>query len=187
MGADSLTAHLLIAMPRLEDPNFSRTVTYLCEHGPEGALGIVVNRPLPGVSLGQILAKLDIDCPDPAVAARAVYRGGPVQGELGFVLHSPPGEWQATHAVCDAVGVTTSRDVLEAIASGGGPPRTLVAFGYAGWGPGQLEQEIAQNSWLHAPGDLDVLFHLPDEERWHAAAELLGVDLQSLTVDAGHA
>ncbi len=182
-----LANQFLIAMPSLADPNFARTVTYICEHDANGALGIVINRPL-DLSLGQLLDHLEIDGPtEERVRSSAVFAGGPVQPEQGFVLHTAPSAWEATLSITDTLSLTTSRDVLVAMANARGPGRWLVALGYAGWGPGQLEQEMAENAWLSGPADADVLFDLPVERRWQAAAGLLGVDMRLLSGDAGHA
>ncbi|WJW75785.1 YqgE/AlgH family protein [Thiohalobacter sp. IOR34] len=184
--APSLCNHLLIAMPGLTDPNFFHTVTYLCEHDEDGAMGLVINRPLE-MRLGDVFAHTQIEPGDPFVADRPVFQGGPVQPERGFVLHQPLGDWQATLRVTDEIGVTASQDILAAMAAGQGPQRALVALGYAGWGPGQLEQEMADNAWLNGPADPRILFDTPVERRWEAAAALLGVDLKLLSNDTGHA
>lgn len=180
-----LSHQFLIAMPALADPNFARTVTYLCEHGPQGALGLIVNRPL-DLTTADLLENLGIEAP-PGTGVLPVYFGGPVHPEQGFVLHRPLGRWQSTLATGDGLAITTSRDILEAMARGQGPAETLIALGYAGWGPGQLERELAENAWLSCPADADVIFRLPAAERWAAAAALLGVDLRLLCGDAGHA
>ncbi len=180
-----LTGQFLIAMPTLADPNFAHTVTYLCQHSAHGAVGIVISRPL-NMSLADILESMQIPIQDERAAALPVYLGGPVQPERGFVLHSPVGNWQGTLAVSDEIGLTTSRDILEAIAAGSGPSRCLIALGYAGWGEGQLEREILENSWLNAPADPDILFDLPPAQRWKAAALRLGIDLSLLSWQAGH-
>ncbi len=185
VGTADLTNHFLIAMPQLADPNFSQTVTYVCEHNGEGALGIVINRPLE-LRLGEVLAQLDLKTESDAVAALPVYLGGPVQTDRGFVLHRGGGPWEGTLAVGDGIAVTSSRDILADIARGHGPRQLLVALGYAGWGAGQLEREIAENSWLSGPADPDILFETPDETRWAAAAARLGVDLSLLPGQAGH-
>jgi putative transcriptional regulator len=182
----SLTNHFLIAMPGLEDPNFSRTVTYVCEHSDEGAMGIIINRPME-IRLAEVLMQLDIETNLPEVADAAVYLGGPVQTDHGFVLHDGDERYDSTLAVTPDIRVTTSRDVLEAIAAGRGPAQRLVALGYAGWSGGQLEQELSTNAWLSGPADREILFSLPAGERWQAAAQLLGVDLNLLSGDAGHA
>lgn len=182
----SLTNHFLIAMPSLADSNFYRTVTFLCEHSAEGAMGIVINRTT-DLRLGDILEQLDIETSDPRLAEQPVYLGGPVQNNRGFVIHEPLGNWESTLPVTDTIGVSTSRDILAAIAEHRGPDRYLVALGYAGWGAGQLEREIAENSWLSGPADRSILFELPLEQRWAAAAGLVGVDLTLLSSEAGHA
>ena len=181
-----LTNQLLIAMPTLADPNFFQTVTYISEHNAHGALGLVINRPL-NLTLGQLLEHLHISSDQPEMAAIPVYHGGPVQPEQGFVLHSPVGHWGATLRVTDAIGITTSRDILQAVARGEGPNHLLVALGYAGWGPGQLEQEIVANAWLSSPADFAILFNTPSDQRWLAAAALLGIDLNLLSSHVGHA
>jgi putative transcriptional regulator len=181
-----LTHQFLIAMPALADPNFFQTVVYISEHNPSGALGLVINRPL-NLSLGQLLEHLQIATDRPDLAAMPVFHGGPVQPEQGFVLHSPVGHWGATLRVTERIGITTSRDILQATARGEGPESLLVTLGYAGWGPGQLEQELVENAWLSGPADFDILFHTPSERRWLAAAALLGIDLNLLSTDAGHA
>ena len=182
----SLTNHFLIAMPSLQDPNFQRTVTFICEHNENGALGIVINRPSE-VTLGDLLHHMDLSVTDAGTAEQPVYMGGPVQRERGFVLHPASERWDASLQVSDAVAVSTSRDVLAAIAEGNGPAHYLVALGYAGWGGGQLEEEMAQNAWLSGPADPGIIFETANEERWQAAASLLGVDLRLLSSDAGHA
>ncbi len=181
-----LTNQFLIAMPTLADPNFFQTVTYISEHNASGALGLVINRPL-NLSLGQLLEHLQIVTDRPGLAALPVYHGGPVQPEQGFVIHSPIGHWGATLRVTSEIGITTSRDILQAVARGEGPEHLLVTLGYAGWGPGQLDQELAENAWLSVPVDLDILFHTPSDQRWLAAAALLGIDLNLLSANAGHA
>lgn len=184
--ATSLTGHLLIAMPTLSDPNFARTVTYICEHSEQGALGIVINRPL-DMDLGTVFEQLALNFADPRLAGQPVLQGGPVHQERGFVLHEPDQQFDATLAVTDAIRVTTSQDILAAIARGQGPRRALLALGYAGWGAGQLEQEIGQNAWLSVPATNQLIFDTPFERRWEEAARLLGIDLSTLSSEAGHA
>ncbi|MGD8430283.1 MAG: YqgE/AlgH family protein [Ectothiorhodospiraceae bacterium] len=186
MGEASLTDHFLIAMPALADPNFSQTVTYVCEHNEDGALGIVINRPS-GLTLNELFGHIGLEETGSEAGDRAVYVGGPVQRERGFVLHDTTRQWESTMAISDQVAITTSRDVLEALSRGGGPTRYLVALGYAGWGPGQLEQEMAENAWLSGPADPAIIFERDNDERWRAAAALLGVDLSLLSSDTGHA
>ncbi len=183
--APSLRNHFLIAMPTLADPNFSHTVTYICDHGEEGALGIIVNRPLE-VTLGEVLQNLEIEPGEHVDTEQPVFTGGPVHTERGFVLHTPPGAWSSSLDITDQIALTTSRDILAAIGHGEGPKQFLLALGYAGWGAGQLEKEMAENAWLSGPADPHILFSLPVEERWEAAAALLGVDLHLLSSDAGH-
>ena len=181
-----LTHHFLIAMPSMVDPNFAKSLTYICEHNDQGALGVVVNRPL-DMTLKNLFEQIDIPLHDPACGRLPVYFGGPVQVDRGFVLHRPPGEWQSTLSINSQLGLTTSRDILQAVAQGNGPERILVSLGYAGWAPGQLEQELTQNAWLTVGASLDVIFELPAEQRLSAAMRLLGVDLTRLSDDVGHA
>lgn len=182
----NLTGHLLIAMPSMMDPNFHQTVSYICEHSEQGALGIVINRPLE-MDLGEIFKQLSLGQVAPEVAQNRVLRGGPVQIERGFVIHESEQQWEATTPVTDSIQVTTSKDILSAMASGEGPSRSVVALGYAGWGSGQLESEISSNAWLSVAASTDILFETPYEERWHKAAELLGIDLATISTEAGHA
>ncbi len=180
-----LTNHFLIAMPALADPNFHHTVTYMCAHSEEGAMGIVINRPLE-IELGEVLSQMDLNIDDPDVALRPVYQGGPVHQDRGFVIHRPAREWSSTITINQEVGVSTSRDILEAISAGKGPDDTLVALGYAGWGAGQIEQEMAQNAWLSGPADLEIIFATPVDKRWQRAAHLIGIDMGSISRDVGH-
>lgn len=180
-----LTNHFLIAMPGLADPNFHHTVTYVCEHNANGAMGIVINR-LSDLAVGDILAHIGIEPSHRFDGARPVFDGGPVQPEHGFVIHTPIGAWDSSLRITDDIAVTTSRDILTAIAHNEGPGRYLLALGYAGWGPGQLEAEMAANAWLSGPADPDILFELSSERRWSAAAGLLGVDLSLLSTQVGH-
>ena len=186
--ADSpfLTDHFLIAMPALDDPNFQRSVTLVCQHDANGAMGIVINREA-DYTVGELLAQLDLSTNDDALSGSAIVAGGPVQPERGFVLHDDPREWGSTLRFGRGLAVTTSRDILAALAKGEGPANVLVALGYAGWTAGQLELELAQNSWLTVPADQAILFATPLAERWHAAARSLGVDLSRLADYAGHA
>ena len=188
MTDDSATFanQLLIAMPALTDPNFVRTVTYVCEHSPQGTLGIVINRPL-DITLQVVFEHMNIPLTDLAAADMPVYLGGPVEPERGFVLHSPVGNWNSSVQITPELAVTTSRDILESIAEGKGPTQALIALGYAGWGPGQLEKEMAENAWLNGPADTNLLFATPADDRWEAAAALLGVNLHLLSTAAGHA
>ena len=181
----NLTNHFLIAMPNLGDPNFHQTVTYLCQHSEEGALGIVINRPSQ-MKLGDIFGQMKIDSKKPNIAATPVFFGGPVQSERGFVIHESDRKWESTLKISDSIALTTSRDVLEAIAAGNGPEKSLVALGYAGWGNGQLEQEMINNAWLSAPAESTIIFDIPTNKRWKAAAEKMGIDINLLSSTAGH-
>jgi putative transcriptional regulator len=185
MQTINLTSHFLIAMPAMSDPNFSRTLTFICEHNERGALGIVVNRPIE-VTLASLFKQVEIELPDTALAGQPVFYGGPVQFDHGFVLHRPVGAWKSTLPVGE-IGLTTSRDILEAMSAGQGPRQHLVALGYAGWAPGQLEDEILRNGWLTVKADLDVIFNVPPEERYGAAMSALGVNAANLSEEAGHA
>jgi putative transcriptional regulator len=183
----SLTNHLLVAMPSLADPNFAQSVTLVCEHSVDkGALGIVINKPLP-MTLSEVLSQMNLDAGDPEIGTRAVLRGGPLHKDRGFVLHRPGGTWDSSHAVSESVQVTTSRDVLAAMARGEGPRDAFVALGYAGWEVGQLEREMLDNAWLSLPLDEHILFDLPFEDRWHAAWRKLGIDVGKVSHVAGHA
>jgi putative transcriptional regulator len=181
-----LTHHFLIAMPNMVDPNFSKSLTYICEHNEQGALGVVVNRPIE-MTLKALFDQIDIPLHDAPRGELPVYFGGPVQIDRGFVLHRPPGEWQSTLSINKQIGLTTSRDILQAVGEGRGPNQILVSLGYAGWAPGQLEQELTQNAWLTVGADVGVIFDLRAEQRLSAAMSLLGVDLTSLSDDVGHA
>ncbi len=185
-SSTNLTNQFLIAMPSMQDMNFSQTVTYICEHTDEGAMGIVVNRPT-NLHLNDILDQLDITDIDLKSGEEYIYIGGPVQPERGFVLHDDGHDWDSTLKITEGISVTTSKDILESIAAGKGPSLHLVALGYAGWASGQLEDEISANTWLSGPADSQIIFSTPAEQRWKAAAQLLGVDLNLLSGDTGHA
>jgi len=189
----NLTNHFLIAMPNMADPYFSRTLTYVCEHNDQGALGIVVNRPI-DMTLQALFERLSLSMKDTARADAPIYFGGPVQTDRGFVLHEPAGDWQATLKVtagkggtCDTIGLTTSKDILEAVGRGEGPAKMLVSLGYAGWSAGQIEHELSQNAWLTVEAKDAILFDLPPDERLPAAMDLLGLDYARLADQAGHA
>ena len=183
---DFLTNQFLIAMPGMADPNFHESVTFICEHNAQGALGIVINRPM-NVVLDDVFKQLALKTKDQDTGASPVYLGGPVATERGFVIHEPHGVWESTLKVSESLGVTTSRDILEAVAAGTGPERCFVALGYAGWTAGQLEDEMKQNAWLSTPADARIIFDTPAELRWQAAAKIIGVDIALLLGDAGHA
>jgi putative transcriptional regulator len=183
---NTLQDHFLIAMPALSDPNFDGTVTYLCRHNDQGALGLVINRPL-DIKIGEVFEQLDFEVLDPQQAERPVLGGGPVQPGMGFVLHRSDQTFESTLDTTSAIKVTVSQDILKSMASGLGPWPSAVALGYAGWEAGQLEAELAANAWLSVPADPQIVFETPFEERWAAAAGLLGVSLSQLTSYAGHA
>ena len=186
MAQSYLNNHFLIAMPTLDDPHFSHTVTYICEHSPQGAMGVIINRPTELV-LGDLLEQLGIEAGDNEIALTPVYNGGPVQIERGFILHQPLGDWDSTLPVNEKTGLTMSQDILEAIAHGMGPDKYHIALGYAGWDEGQLEEELLSNAWLSGPADEKIIFNEPVEQRWQAAAASLGVELNMLSSDVGHA
>jgi len=181
-----LTHHFLIAMPAMQEGVFAGTLTYICEHNENGALGIVVNRPT-SLTLGEMFDQVNITLGQSDLVKLPVYFGGPVQTERGFVLHDTPGDWESTLCINDKLALTTSKDILEAISKGQGPRKLIVSLGYAGWDQGQLEHEITENIWLTVPASEHILFDLPPEERLPAAMALLGVEYSSLVEDAGHA
>jgi putative transcriptional regulator len=185
----NLANHFLIAMPSMNDPIFGGTVVYICEHNDKGVLGVVINKPT-DMTMDVLFDRIDLKVNDslrPDVVDEPIMFGGPVQDDRGFVLHSPGGRYSSSLSVTNDVAFTTSIDVLEAVANGTGPQRMLVSIGYAGWSPGQLEEEIARNGWLTVGADARVLFDLPIEERYTAAIKLLGIDPLMLASEAGHA
>jgi putative transcriptional regulator len=182
----NLTGHFLIAMPAMADPYFAKSVAYICEHNEHGALGVIINRPIE-MTLQELLDQVGIEMQDNAFAEYPVHFGGPVQVDRGFVLHQPAGEWQSTITVSGETALTTSKDILEAVARGAGPSKLLLSLGYSGWSPGQLEQEISQNAWLTVAADDSIVFDIPASEKLVAAMHLLGVDFASLSEEAGHA
>lgn len=182
----SLQDYFLISMPHLEDRNFDHTVTYICDHSEYGAMGIVVNRQL-DINFHELVQHLDLH-ETPTIGHTPVYAGGPVQSDRGFILHrSDEHHWASSYPISDKLSLTTSLDILEAIANGNGPSQYLIALGYAGWGAGQLEQELIDNVWLSCPANLDIMFDTPAEDRLDAAASVLGVNLNLLTSQSGHA
>jgi len=183
---DSLSNQLLIAMPGMADPNFNSTVTLVCEHNAEGALGIVINRPM-NLNLGGLLEQLSLDQADLSAASSPVLDGGPVGREHGFVLHNPQGMYENSVSVSPDIQLTLSRDVLDAMAAGSGPDKSVVALGYAGWEAGQLEQEILHNTWLNVPASPEIVFDVPFNDRWSVAAEIIGIDISQISPHAGHA
>ena len=191
----NLTHHFLIAMPGMEDATFSRSVVYLCEHSERGALGLVINKPS-DIDLAALFQKIDLHLSRPELGKSPVFQGGPVQTERGFVLHEPvfadadrPEEsvYASTMTIPGGLEMTTSKDVLEALASGAGPRKVLVTLGYAAWGEGQLESELGENSWLTVGADPAVIFDTPVAQRYDKALLLLGLEAWTLSPDAGHA
>jgi len=199
MSADSapinLTHHFLIAMPGLEDAPFVRSVVYLCEHSPKGALGLIINKPS-DIDLKKLFAKVELSLGRSDLRDTPVFNGGPVQQERGFVLHeavdaigvpSDESVYASTMSIPGGLEMTTSKDVLEALSTGAGPKRVLVTLGYSSWGEGQLESELAENSWLTVGADLGVIFDTPVEKRWDMALKLLGLESWMISPEAGHA
>lgn len=186
MNGTNLTNQFLIAMPSLHDPNFARTVTYICEHTDNGAMGLIINRTA-DLQLCDILSQLEITEHDAQVGQLPVHFGGPVQSERGFILHSSDRSWESTLHISERISVTASRDILEAMAHNDGPEKCLIALGYAGWASGQLERELSENSWITSPASEHILFEMPEEQRWQAAAGLIGIDLTLLSGQVGHA
>lgn len=186
MPGTSLARQFLIAMPAMLDPHFARGVTFVCQHDDDGAMGLMVNRPLE-LRVRDVLGQMGISTEREAFANAPVYFGGPVQTERGFVLHVPPGSYSSTLSITSEISLTTSKDVLEAVAEGGGPEKMLVTLGYSGWSAGQLESEIAQNAWLTVKARPEIIFDMPADEKYEAALKLLGVDTLQLSGQAGHA
>lgn len=184
-SGDNLRNHFLIAMPGLRASMFAHSLTYICDHGPAGAMGLIVNRTL-NLNLSEVFEQLEVDYRED-IGRTPVLSGGPVSTERGFVLHPTGGQWQSSMQVCNDISLTSSRDIVSAIAEGRGPEAPLFILGYAGWGAGQLEEEIKENSWLTMPADFDILFRTPVEQRWSAAARHLGVDINLMPSTAGHA
>ncbi|MDR1969540.1 MAG: YqgE/AlgH family protein [Burkholderiaceae bacterium] len=186
----SLTHHFLIAMPAMADPSFSRTLTYICEHNAEGALGVIINRPME-MNLATLFDRVNIPLASGGAVAqfseKPVYFGGPIQTDRGFVLHRPAGEWQSSLRVNSEISLTSSRDILQAMSKTGEPSDALITLGLSGWSAGQLEWELSQNAWLTVAAEPKVIFSLPPEERLSGAMKLLGVDFLSLSDVAGHA
>ena len=187
----SLTNHFIIAMPSLNDPNFEQSVSYICEHNNEGAMGVVINKPT-NLTFAELCEQLDIEITDNDTENYPIYDGGPVEVDRGFILHTPVGDWESTLEVTKDIGLTMSQDIIEAIANGyssdNNPPKHfIIALGYAGWSEDQIEDEIAANTWLNVPATDEILFRTPTENRWTAAAASLGINLQTISSDIGHA
>ncbi len=184
--ATCLTNHFLIAMPGMEDGFFSHSVSYVCEHNANGAIAIMINRPL-AIKLGEIFTQMGIANQDATLAAQPIVCGGPVQPERGFVIHPNKHDWHSTLHLPNDISITTSQDILHAMAKHEGPEHALISLGYAGWGPGQLEEELLRNYWLTSPATADILFQQPFAERWSAATRSLGIEPSRLSTHVGHA
>ena len=185
-SGDNLIGHFLIAMPSLNDGFFNQAVTYICEHDENGSFGIIINQQT-GITLKQIAKEMALETENTFDDKQPVFIGGPVDQGRGFILHRPAGNWQSSLKVDDNIALTTSKDILQAIVNNEGPKDNIVALGYAGWAAGQLDSEIASNTWLSCPADEQIIFNTPVEERWKAAAKLIGIDLSLLSSDTGHA
>jgi putative transcriptional regulator len=187
-----LDNQLLIATPSMTDPYFQKSVVYICEHNDRGAMGIIVNHPM-SINIEDLLVHMEILSAEnndenlPQSILQPVLAGGPVQRERGFVIHRPAGQWQSSFVMPNDLTITTSRDILQALIEHNGPEQLLVALGYAGWEPGQLEAELASNSWINCPVDFQLLFATPAEQRWEKAGQLLGVNISNLPNTFGHA
>ena len=186
LEGETLTGQLLIAMPGMQDPRFAKTVIYMCAHGPDGAMGLVINRLLDSLNFSDLLEQLEIDIPQVGEPIE-VHFGGPVESGRGFVLHSADYVQDATLVVDEEIALTATVDILKAIASGAGPRRCLLALGYAGWGEGQLDTEIKANGWLHVQADDELIFGTDMNSKWERAMGKLGIDPRMLSDDAGHA
>jgi len=184
--SSNLCNQLLIAMPSMDDPSFTRTVTLICEHSDEGCFGVTINRPI-DVTIGDLFKQLEIDSIEQSLLDSAALSGGPVQSSQGFVLHDTAREWEGTLQVSENLAITSSRDILDDIALGDGPDNFLLALGCASWSPGQVEDELRQNAWLTCPADHQILFATPYDERWQRAAGTLGVDVNLISDAVGHA
>lgn len=182
----SLVNKCLIATPAIKDPLFASSLVYMCEHNENGSMGLVVNHPTEQ-NLNEIFGQLDIKCKDETIRNQPVYIGGPVQLEQGFILHTESGGWQKSIEVSAGIYLTSSIDILRAIAAGKGPIEYLVMLGFSGWSSGQLESELQQNSWLTASASTDLLFHQNADDKWQVAFDTLGFDISMLSPTSGHA
>jgi len=180
------TNQFLIAMPTLTDPYFTQAVAYICEHNENGAIGIIINHPLE-LNLAEVFKQMDINGDDSDIATLPVLCGGPIHPERGFVIHTPGGTWRSSLDMNSEISVTTSRDILQAIAENQGPTNVIITLGYASWTAGQLEQEVINNYWITCPVNTDILFKIPYVDRWQAALQIIGLDIQRLSRDVGHA
>lgn len=184
----NLTNHFIIAMPGLADPMFEKTVSFICQHNEHGAMGLTINRPI-DITFPELLSQLNIPVEDKSISSIPVYLGGPVATEHGFILHSNHADrhWEQTLVINDKISLSSSKDVLSAIARGDGPDDYLIILGYSGWVSGQIESEIQENSWLNNPADNEIIFHTPINKRWEKAAMQMGIDIHLISSDIGHA
>lgn len=182
----SLANHLLIAMPALNDPNFHHAVIYICEHQEQGAVGLMINRPMQ-FPLGIVFEQLQIQPARSESNMQPLLYGGPIQPERGFVIHRPIGGWRSSLRLGDDVTVTTSNDIIRAIAADTGPKDVLVTLGYAGWGENQIEKEVVDNLWLVCPYRSELLYEIPFNKRWEYAGSIIGVKMNQLSSNTGHA
>ena len=187
MSLDNLTHHFLIATPQMPDPRFEQALIYICRHDEYGALGLRVNQPIDDARVGKLLEDLDIEVTNPQVMDDLALEGGPMYPEIGFVLHTGQPVWASSFAISENICITTSRDILQRIAAGQGVGHYQLCLGHAAWGKSQLERELSSGDWLVCPADLTLLFETPFEERWHLAASRIGVNLDFLSSDIGHA
>jgi len=185
----NLSNHFLVAMPGMKDPFFHRSVIYICEHNEEGAMGLIVNAPI-DITVGGMLERVDVDSVHPQIHKESlempVLNGGPVSEDRGFILHEPKDSYQSSIQMTDQISVTTSKDILSVLGTEAEPRSYVVALGYSGWTAGQLEKELAENSWLTVEADPEVIFDTPVQDRWQKAVKMLGIDPGQLSVDAGH-
>ena len=186
----NLTNHFLVAMPGMKDPYFQRSVIYVCEHNEEGAMGLMINTPI-DITIGKMLEKVDLESAHPKLLTESldkpVLNGGPVSEDRGFILHQPKDEYESSIKMTDQIFVTTSKDILGVLGTEAEPNHYIVALGYAGWEPGQLEIELSENSWLTVEADPNVMFDTPINERWQKAVQMLGIDVAQLSSQIGHA
>jgi len=181
-----LGGQLLLAMPALGDPRFKGSVILMCEHGEEGSLGLVINHPLQ-LDLGTVLKQINLPGDHAEVASRPVFSGGPVETQRGFVVHDAPGRYADSLNVGDTLSVSSSEQILQAISQGEGPARFIIVLGYAGWGPGQLEDELRENAWLPVPASPELIFETSIKDRWRKAAIQIGIDPLQLSSESGNA
>lgn len=182
----SLANHFLIAMPSLNDPNFKRTVIYICEHHVQGTVGLIINRPMQ-YPLSMVFEQMNLEQIPTEQTQKPLLFGGPIQPERGFVIHRPLGGWRSSLALQEGVTVTTSNDIIRALATNTGPKDVLVTLGYAGWSDNQLEKEVIDNTWLVCPYKSELLYEVPYSERWEYAGLTIGVKMTQLSSSEGHA